>query len=252
MNTVRSLVFFVWLYGGMAVIGVGALPAMLMPRRFAMGVIRLFCRYVRLGLRLICGVKVELRGREHIPDGPLLIAGKHQAMLDVFIPFLLFSDPALIMKRELLWYPALGWFALKSRMIPIDRAGTSKTLKTMVKEARARTGEGRQVVIYPEGTRQPIGAPLDYKPAGVTALYNALGVAVLPLATNSGLCWKPHGLTRRPGLVVYEALPPLPAGLNRKQMYARLEAELETASDRLVEEGLAVQGRSRRGLARET
>lgn len=248
MNTLRSLIFFVWLYGGMAVIGIGGLPTLLLPRRFAMGPIRLYSQHVRFGLRLICGVKIELRGRENIPDGPVLIAGKHQAMLDVFIPFLMFDDPALVMKRELLWYPALGWYALKAKMIPIDRAGTAKTLKAMLKEAKARTEAGRQVVIYPEGTRLPAGAAPDYKAAGVTALYNALDVPVVPLATNSGLCWKPRGLTRRPGLVVYEALPAIPAGVNRKEMFAQLEAGLEAASERLLDEGLAAQGRTRSEL----
>ncbi|MEQ9317388.1 MAG: 1-acyl-sn-glycerol-3-phosphate acyltransferase, partial [Henriciella sp.] len=107
---------------------------------------------------------------------------------------------------------------------------------------------GRQVAIFPEGTRLPAGAAPDYKAAGVTALYNALDVPVVPVATNSGLCWKPHGLTRRPGLVVFEALPAIPAGVNRKEMFARLEAELEAASDRLLDEGLKTQRRTRAEL----
>ncbi|MCZ4296941.1 lysophospholipid acyltransferase family protein [Henriciella marina] len=249
MNAVRSFLFVIWLYGGMAVIGITCLPTLLLPRKFAVAAIRFYAQYVRMGLRLLCGIKVELRGREHIPQGPVLIAGKHQAMLDVFIPFILFSDPAIILKRELLWYPALGWYALKTKMIPIDRAGTSKTLKMMLREAKARTEEGRQVLIYPEGTRQPAGAAPDYKSAGVTALYNQLEVPVVPLATNSGLCWKPRGMVRKPGLVVYEALPPIPAALNRKDMFARLKLELEAASDKLLDEGLAAQGRKRADLA---
>ena len=248
MNTVRSILFVIWLYGGMAVIGIGALPVMLLPRRFAIRAIGLYAQYIRLGLWLICGVRVELRGREHIPDGALLIAGKHQAMLDVFIPFILFRDPAVIMKRELLWYPALGWYALKTKMIPIDRAGTTRTLKRMVGEAKTRTDNGRQILIYPEGTRTQPGADSDYKSAGLSALYNSLDVPVLPLATNSGLCWKARGLTRRPGRVVYEALPAIPAGLNRKEMLARLQAELEEASSRLLDEGLKAQGRTRKDL----
>ena len=249
MNTIRSLLFFLWLYGGMAVIGVACLPTLLLPRRFAIKAVAFFAEYVRLGLRLICGVRVELRGREHIPDGALLIAGKHQAMLDVFIPFILFSDAAVIMKRELLWYPALGWYALKTRMIPIDRAGTTKTLKAMLKEASVRAKNGRQILIYPEGTRAAPGAPPEYKAAGVTALYNALNIPVVPLATNSGLCWPARGLTRKPGHVVYEVLPPIPADLNRKEMFARMSADLEAASERLLDEGLAAQGRTRDDLA---
>lgn len=249
MTKIRSILFVIWLYGGMAIIGVGCLPSLLLPRGFAIGAIGLYAQYIRLGLRLLCGIRVELRGRDNIPEGPLLIAGKHQSMLDVFIPFILFTDPAVILKRELLWYPALGWYALKTRMIPIDRGGTSKTLKKMLREAKIRTDQGRQVLIYPEGTRQPAGATLDYKSAGITALYSHLGVPVLPLATNSGLCWKPRGIDRRPGLVVYEALPAIPAGLDRKQMFARMKEELEAGSDRLLEEGLKVQKRTRDDLA---
>lgn len=248
MTTLRSILFVIWLYGGMAVIGIGCLPSLLLPRRFAIGAIGFYAQYIRLGLRLVCGIRVELRGRDNIPEGPLLIAGKHQSMLDVFIPFILFTDPAVILKRELLWYPALGWYALKTRMIPIDRGGTSKTLKRMLREAKIRTDQGRQVLIYPEGTRQPAGATLDYKSAGITALYSHLGVPVLPLATNSGLCWKPRGIDRRPGLVVYEALPAIPAGLDRKQMFARMKKELEAGSDRLLDEGLKVQQRTRDDL----
>ncbi|MEQ8557958.1 MAG: lysophospholipid acyltransferase family protein [Henriciella sp.] len=248
MNTLRSIIFVIWLYGGMAVIGITALPTMLLPRRFAIRAIGLFAQYLRVGLRLICGVRVELRGREHIPDGPLLIAGKHQAMLDVFIPFILFRDPAVIMKRELLWYPALGWYALKTKMIAIDRSGVSRTMKMLQKQGKARAEEGRQILIYPEGTRTKPGADPDYKAAGLTGLYGAVNVPVLPLATNSGLCWPARGLTRRPGLVIYEALPPIEAGLDRKAMFASLKAELETASDRLLDEGLAAQGRTRDDL----
>ncbi len=248
MTKIRYILFVIWLYGGMAVIGIGCLPSLLLPRRFAIGAIGFYAQYIRLGLRLLCGIRVELRGRDKIPEGPLLIAGKHQSMLDVFIPFILFTDPAVILKRELLWYPALGWYALKTRMIPIDRGGASKTLKKMLREAKIRTDQGRQVLIYPEGTRQPAGATLDYKSAGITALYSHLGVPVLPLATNSGLCWKPRGIDRRPGLVVYEALPAIPAGLDRKQMFARMKEELEAGSDRLLDEGLKVQQRTRDDL----
>lgn len=245
MNTLRSLIFVLWLYGGMAVVGIAALPTLLLPRRFAVRAIEFYAQYIRVGLRLICSIRVELRGREHIPAGPLLIAGKHQAMLDVFIPFILFRDPVLIMKRELLWYPALGWYALKAKMIPIDRAGTSKTVKKMLSEAKQRAEAGRQVMIYPEGTRtRPGDSPL-YLGAGAMALYKSLDVPIVPLATNSGLCWKARGLTRRPGLIVYEALPPIPAGMGRKEMFAELKNELEAASDRLLDEGLAVQGRTR-------
>ncbi len=238
MNTVRSLGFVVWMYATMAIIGILGLPVMLLPRRAVIALMRLYARTVLLGLRLFVGIRVELRGREHIPDGPLLVAGKHQAMLDVFIPFLLFKDPIVVLKRELLWYPVLGWYCWRTGMVAIDRAGTARTVKKMLKAARARVpqGKGRQMIIFPEGTRAAPGAEPDYKPAGVRAFYKALQLPIVPVATNSGLCWPAHGLTRKPGKVVYEVLPPIEAGLPHKQMLARLVDELETASTRLLDE----------------
>lgn len=238
MNTLRSLVLIVWLYGLMLVIGILGLPSLLMPRRAANAVMRFYARTVVFGLRAIVGVKVELRGREHIPDGPLLVAGKHQAMLDVFIPFLLFDDPVIVMKRELLWYPILGWYCWRTGMVAIDRAGTARTIKQMLKLAKTRVndGKGRQMIIFPEGTRALPGAAPDYKSAGIRAFYKALQLPILPVATNSGQHWPAHGITRTPGTVVYQVLPPIEAGLAHKQMLARLFDDLETASTRLLDQ----------------
>lgn len=249
MNTLRSVFFFFWLYGWMAILGILALPTLFLPRRAAVWFIQTYARVIMLGLRWICCVNVEFRGLEHVPGGPLLVAGKHQAMLDVFVPFLIFDDPVVVMKRELLWYPALGWYALKTRMMPIDRDGGAQTMKKMLTAARRRvTDEGRQMLIYPEGTRVEPGAAPDYKPAGLRAFYKSLNVPLVPLATNAGLCWPAHGLTRRSGLIVYEVLPAIPARENAKLVVSRLENELEAACERLLDEGLAVQGRSRADL----
>jgi len=249
VNAIRSFIFVIWLYGWMAILGILALPTLLLPRAAILWFIRLYARFVVFGLRLICGIRVEFRGQEHIPGGPVLIAGKHQAMLDVFLPFLVFDDPVLVMKRELLWYPALGWYAMKTRMMAIDRAGGAKTMKRMLSLAKRRVkDEGRQMLIYPEGTRALPGAAPEYKPAGIRAFYKSLGVPLVPFATNSGLCWPAHGMVRRPGLVVYEVLPALPSDMNPKAMLSELETQLEAASDKLLEEGLTVQGRTRASL----
>lgn len=241
MQTMRSFLFVIWLYGWMAICGILYLPVMLMPRVTAHRAIGLYANIVRVGLKLICGIDTEIRGREHMPEGAIIYAGKHHCMLDVFIPFLVCRDPAIILKRELLWTPFLGWYALSTRMIPIDRAGTSKTLKAMVDAARDRAAQGRQIVIFPEGTRRAVDAPPEYQAAGISAFNKALNLPVVPVATNAGLCWKPKGLKRTPGRIVYEILPPIEAGLDRRTLMARLEADLETASARLIEEGRAVQ-----------
>lgn len=250
MNTVRSLLFAVWLYGWMGVLGLLALPTLVLPRAATLWFIRLYVRLVLFGLRWICDIRVEIRGLQHVSGGPILIAGKHQAMLDIFIPFLIFKAPVLVMKRELLGYPVLGWYALKTRMMAIDREGGAQTMKKMLSAAKARvTLEGRQMLIYPEGTRRAPGAEPSYKPAGIRAFYKTLNAPLVPLATNAGLCWPAKGLTRRPGRVVYEVLPALPADLNPKAMLRDLETALEAACDRLLDEGLQAQGRTRDALS---
>jgi len=247
----RSLIYVIWLYLWGIVLGVLTLPFLLLPRALLVGTIRLYARIVLFGLRWICGVKVEFRGLEHVPEGAALVAAKHQAMVDIFIPFLIFKDPVMVMKRELLWYPVLGWTALKTRMLPIDRSGGAKTMRAMLKAAATRVpeGNGRQMFIFPEGTRTAPGAPPSYKPAGVRAFYKALDVPLVPVATNAGLCWPAHGIRRTPGTVIYEVLPAIEPGLEHKDMLARLQGDLEAASARLLDEGLAVQGRTRADLA---
>lgn len=237
MQRVRSYLFLVWLYGWMAILGIVYLPTMLMPRIVAIRAIGLYAAIIRLGLRLICNIDTEIRGRHHVPRGAFIYAGKHHCMLDVFIPFIVCRDPAIILKKELLLAPFLGWYALKTDMIAIDRAGTSRTLKAMIGAARKAVGRRRCIVIFPEGTRTAPGAPPAYQPAGISALNKALEVPIVPVATNAGLCWPARGINRTPGRIIYEILEPIPAGLDRKALMSRLESELETASDRLLEEG---------------
>lgn len=241
MQMLRSYLFVVWLYLWMAICGILYLPTMFMPRVVTQRAIGLYAHIIRFGLKLICGIDTEIRGREHVPQGAYIYAGKHHCMLDVFIPFIVCRDPAIILKRELLMTPFLGWYAMSARMIPIDRGGTSKTLKAMVDAAKDRAAKGRQIVIFPEGTRRPVDAPPEYQAAGISAFNKALNLPILPVATNAGLCWQPKGARRTPGKIVYEILPPIEAGLDRRTLMARLEADLETASNRLIEEGRAVQ-----------
>lgn len=233
MITLRSLAFVVWLYLSMVLYAVGLSPALILPHRYAMGVVKGWARFVLFGLRWIAGVRVEFRGLEHKPVGPALIAAKHQGMLDIIIPFVVLDDPCIIMKKELAILPFFGWFALKTKMIVVDREAAAKALKGMVKHARERSAEGRQIWIFPEGTRAPVGAPPDYKP-GVAALYRDLGTPCWPVATNAGVHWPAHGFRRYPGTVVYEFLPPIEADLKRGPFMAELEQRIETASNALA------------------
>lgn len=231
MITLRSLVFTLWLYLSMPIFAIGLSPALLAPHRYAMGVIKLWARFVLFGLRWICGIQVVVRGTP--PKGPALVAPKHQGMLDVVAPFVFLDDPCFVLKKELMPLPFFGWFAWKTKMIPVDRKAHAKALKDMVRHARARLTENRQIVIFPEGTRTAPGAEPDYKP-GVAAIYRDLEAPCYPVATNSGVHWPAHGFKRYPGVVVFEFLQPIPAGLKRAEFMARLEESVEGASRALL------------------
>lgn len=193
-------------------------------------------------LRVIVGIRVEIRGLENIPDGPLLIGSKHQSAWETFALLPLFSDPAFILKRELMRIPLFGWYAAKARMIPIDRASGSSALKDMTRIAKSEIGQGRQILIFPEGTRRPAGAPPAYK-FGVAHLYSSLRVPCLPIALNSGLYWPRRAMFGlRAGTIRVEILPALPAGLRHAEFMRRLQDDIETASDRLLLEGCAELG----------
>lgn len=231
----RSAVFTAWLYGSMALLATAGSPLLLLARRRAWGLVRLWVRGVLWGLRVFCRVQFEVRGREHLPTGPALVAAKHQSMLDTVAPLDLLPDAAFVLKRELMRLPFFGWWAAKLDMLPIDREGGSSTLRALVHGAKDRLADNRQVIIFPEGTRQQPGAPPDYKP-GVAALYRELGVPCVPVATNSGAHWPPHGFLRYPGVVVYAFLPAIPPGLKRASFMAVLEDRIEEASTALLAE----------------
>ena len=232
MLRVRQLLFAVWLYLTMPAVAIGLSPALLLPHGFAMGVIKIWARVVLFGLRWIMGVRVEVRGLEHRPSGAALVAPKHQSMLDIVAPFTVLEDPIFVLKKELMMTPFLGWFAWKTGMIPVDRGGHARALKDMMRRAQARLADGKQIIIFPEGTRQLPGAAPDYKP-GVAAIYRDLGAPCWPVATNSGEHWPAKGTDFRPGLVVFEFLEPIPAGLKRADFMRELESRIEAGSRRV-------------------
>jgi 1-acyl-sn-glycerol-3-phosphate acyltransferase len=184
-------------------------------------------------MRVICGTKVEVRGRDKLPPGAALIAAKHQSAWDTVGLIPLMRDPAMILKQELLSIPLYGWFCRKFEMIPVQRDLRGTALRQMVRDARARAAQGRDIVIFPEGTRRAPGAAPDYKP-GVLMLYDQLGIPCVPVALNSGLFWPTGSTMRYPGTIVVEFLDPIPPGMPRREFSALLQERIETATARLV------------------
>ncbi len=213
---------------------------LLAPRSWAMQGLKLHGQTCVWLLRIICGTRVEVRGRERMPQGACLVVAKHQSAWDTFALVPLFRDPAIVLKDELKWIPFYGWFCVKFEHILVKRDRASAALKQLIADAKVRTSQQRQVVIFPEGTRRAPGAAPDYKP-GYVALYEALAVPCIPVALNSGLYWPRRSLLRHPGVIVVEILPPIAPGLSRTEFRKQLETAVETASSRLIREAAAAQ-----------
>jgi len=184
-------------------------------------------------LRVICGTKMEVRGAEHIPAGPVIVAGKHQSAWETFAILPLFDDPCFVLKKQLTYIPFFGWFCLKFKMIAVDRSAGSAALRDMIARTREEAARPRQIIIMPEGTRRAPDDPPDYKP-GVAAVYSQLGVPCVPFGLNAGLFWPRRKFMRYPGTIVVEFCPAIPAGLPRKEFQMRLQTAIETTSQKLL------------------
>ena len=234
----RSLLFNVLFYVTTTLYVVLGSPLLFAPRSWAMAALANHARFELWLLETIVGTKLEVRGRDKLPKGACLVASKHQSAWETFALIPLFRDPALLMKRELFWIPFHGWFSHKFQMIPVDRDKGPAALRRMVREAKKRVADGREIIIFPEGTRRAPGAPPDYK-TGIALLYESLGVPCLPVALNSGAFWPRRSLIRRPGTIVVEFLDPIPPGLPKTEFLRRLAEAIEGASTRLLAEANA-------------
>jgi 1-acyl-sn-glycerol-3-phosphate acyltransferase len=232
----RSILYNVVFYLNVLAWLVVAVPTFVLPRRCVIEVAKAWGRSNVWLLRIICGIKVEWRGLEKIPAGPLLVASKHQSAWETFALLSLFTDPTFIQKRELMWIPIFGWLTWKGGMIPVDRGAGSQALADMTEHARRAVAENRQIIIFPEGTRRPPGAEPKYK-FGVVHLYAETGVPCLPIALNSGLFWPRRSMRRYPGTIRVEVLDPILPGLAKDEFFTRLQTEVETATARLVAAG---------------
>jgi 1-acyl-sn-glycerol-3-phosphate acyltransferase len=233
VTALRSLLFVALFYLWSATVAILITPLLLAPRTWVLRALDFWSRGV-IALLRICDIRVEVRGLEHLPKGKALVAPKHQCMFDVFAQFAWLPDSCFVLKKELMWIPFFGWYAQKARMIVVDREAQAAALKKLVRDTEDRLQEDRQLVIFPEGTRGVPGVRGSYKP-GIAALYRELNLPVHPVATNSGVHWPKHGFLRKPGLIVFEYLEPIPPGLKRAEFMRTLEERIETASLKLLE-----------------
>lgn len=233
MIFLRSLVFNVAWLSWTAILCLGALPTLALSREAGKAVPRVWTRVILWLAKVIVGLRFELRGLENIPaEGGCILAAKHQSAFDTFVFHGVLPDPVYILKDELLRIPFVGWYMRKAGMIGVDRSAGAKAMRHMLDAAAKAAAEGRQLVIFPEGTRTPPGDTRPYKP-GIAALYARITHPVVPVALNSGLFWARQSFIKRPGTVVIEFLPPLPNGMKKAAFMETLHGRIEEACARL-------------------
>jgi 1-acyl-sn-glycerol-3-phosphate acyltransferase len=234
----RSLIFNIYFFGVTILALFVSLPLFVLPRVCVNRLARGWAWLVCLGLRVICGVTIELRGDVALLREPVLIVSKHQSAWDTLYFYLVCPDPTYVMKKELLRVPIYGWLAIKQKMIRVDRKGGAKALKRMLDGAMEAVADRRQIIIFPQGTRVKPGASTadyPYQP-GTAGLYAKLGIPCVLVALNSGQIWGRRSFYKHPGTIYVDVLGVIPPGVPRAAFMREIETRIETASTRLEAE----------------
>lgn len=237
-STLYNLCFYV-LTGGACV---ALLPTLILPRRFFMGVVHGFVWSNFLLEKYILGLTYEVRGAENLPtEGAYIVASKHQSAYETLKLHLLFKDPAVVLKKELLRIPLWGWYLAKSDVIAIDRSTPKSAIKSIQKGAQRMAAQGRAIIIFPQGTRVSTEATIKERPykIGVVRMQDATGLPIVPMALNTGIFSARHSWIKKPGRVIFDFLPPVMPSDNASETLKFIEMSVEERTHRLMEEGRA-------------
>ena len=228
-----SILFVVINAVAMLILGILFLPWAAVSPRGALTACKLYTWWVRFTCWALVGIRWEFRGK--VPTEECLVVAKHQSFLDIMMIFQAVPRPRFIMKRELLWTPIIGLYAWRLGCVPVARGKRGAAIKRMMADVQSGRVEPGQLVIYPQGTRVKPG---DYRPfkVGSFVLYDQLGQPAVPTATNAGVFWRKGTMLRLPGRAVVTFLPRLKRGMAQDAFLARLETEIETASNALMRE----------------
>ncbi|HTG23735.1 MAG TPA: lysophospholipid acyltransferase family protein [Reyranella sp.] len=232
----RSFFFNIGWYVGTTIIAIVGSPILLMPRRCVVAWSLFWIDFCLGWLRLTCRLTHRVGGVENMPSGPVIFACKHQSTWETLAFSRLFPNSATVLKRELLFIPVVGWAMARVGNIAVERGDGAAALRGLVRQAKAAIADGRSILIFPEGTRTPVGSERPYQ-VGTAALYRQLGVPVVPVALNSGLFWGRRQFIKWPGVIDVEVLPAIAPGLRREAFMTTLRDRIEGATARLVERG---------------
>lgn len=241
MNALRSIIFNIIFYGiWTPIVCICTAPALLMPRSYALKVATMYQRGSHFLEKHIMNLDYEIRGEQYKPpaDQACLIACKHQSAYETMRLYMLFGDPAIILKRELLSLPIFGAFLKKLEVIAIDRQNRAEAMNSLYLGGHKVKDQNRPIVIFPQGTRVAVDATTREKPykTGIGKLYVELNLPVYPVALNTGVYWPRNAFWKKSGTVVFEFLPPIESGLPLADVMKQIEDAIEPASKKLVTE----------------
>lgn len=238
---ISGVIYYIIFSLNLLIFSIIFLPLFFLPRSIGLMILRFWARVSQSILYYLCEIDFEIYGEEFIPKGKALIASKHQSTWET-INFLHILDqpPIMILKKELLFIPFFGQYAIKFGNIAINRKAGISAIKDMVRKARKSKDQNRSILIFPEGTRSAINSDPEYK-RGILALYKNLEIPCVPVALNSGLFWPKDKLKKQPGKILVEFLSPIQPGLSDDDFMRLLQTRIEDATNRLIksqQEGL--------------
>jgi len=214
MTLLRSLLFNLFYFTSTALLLIPGIAVWLLFPSRSLALATLWARVELTAARLICGIKLEVTGREHLPQGAALIASRHESAFDTLVWLLLVPRASYVMKQELTRIPIFGGMVRPAGMIPVDRDDGGSAMRALMRAGADAAKAGRQIIIFPEGTRMDPGRVVELQP-GIAALAAATRLPVIPVVTDSGSYWGRRAFRKRPGTIRIVILPPLPAGLTR-------------------------------------
>lgn len=224
IHLLRTILFYL-IFGAVSLVMV-PVTALLAP--FAPRIMRLSARIWSTifvwSARMLLGMRLVVRGK--VPQSAVLVAAKHQSYYEAIITLYLFDQASVVMKTQLHHIPLWGSIARHYGSIFVAREKQGSALRSMLKQARARSEEGRPIFIFPEGTRTAVGTAPALK-SGLYALYRGLDVPLVPVALDAGRCWA-KGFVKKSGTITISFLPDIPPGLPRSEMEARVHAAINT------------------------
>jgi 1-acyl-sn-glycerol-3-phosphate acyltransferase len=227
----RALLFNIWFFGTTTVLGIAGFAVRAFARHRALPFAQFYIRTVLAGLWPICGIRIVVTGLEHMPrEGPALLASQHQSAFDTFVWMTLVPAASYVVKQELTQVPGFGPMLVPAGMIPVDRQGGAAALRSLLQATSAAAAAGRQIIVFPEGTRVAPGEIVPLQP-GIAAIAHRLRLPVIPVATDSGHCWGKRAFTKHAGTIHIALGPPIPAGTSREALLAAIQAHWRAAEN---------------------